>query len=85
MLFDYIQRNANIAVGQTVITSGLVSGSLASIFPRGIPVGRVKRVDPSELATDQRVHIQPFANLRGMDFVQVLTGRAQQLRAQVGP
>ncbi len=85
MLFDYLQRNANIAVGQTVVTSGLVSGSLESIFPRGIPVGRVKRVDPGELATDQRVHIQPFANLRGMDFVQVLTGRAQQLRAQVGP
>jgi rod shape-determining protein MreC len=85
MLLDYIQRNANIAPGQSVITSGLSSSGLGSLFPRGIPIGRVKRVDPSELATDQRVHIQPYANLRGMDYVQVLTGRAQELRAQVGP
>ena len=85
LLLDYLQRNANVAPGQTVVTSGLVSSGLQSIFPRGIPIGRVKRVDPSELETDQRVHIQPYANLRSMDYVQVLTGRAQDLRAQVGP
>jgi rod shape-determining protein MreC len=85
LLLDYIQKNANIAPGQTVETSGITSGSLGSIFPRGIPIGKVKRVEPSELALYARVHIQPYADLRGMDYVQVLTGRAEQLRAQVTP
>jgi rod shape-determining protein MreC len=84
LLLDYIEKNANITPGQSVITSGLTSSNLDSIFPRGIPIGRVKRVEPSELELYQRVHIQPYADLRGMDYVQVLTGRAEQLRAQVG-
>jgi rod shape-determining protein MreC len=85
LLLDYLQRNAAITVGQSVVTSGLNQDGLSSLWPRGIPIGKVKRVDPSELETDQQVHIQPYANLRGMDFVQVVTGLPNELRAQVGP
>jgi rod shape-determining protein MreC len=85
LLLDYIQKNANITRGETVVTSGFRTGRLDSLFPRGIPIGRVKRVDPSELELYQRVHIQPYADLRRMDFLQVLTGHEEQLRAQVGP
>ena len=44
-----------------------------SLFPRGIPIGRVTEVDLDELELYQRVHIEPFADLRRIDFVQVLT------------
>ena len=49
--------------------------SVKSIFPRGIPIGRVSRVDLDEVELYQRVHIKPFADLRRIDFVQVLTQR----------
>jgi rod shape-determining protein MreC len=83
MLLDFIQKGAHITKGMTVVTSGFTSTKLDSIFPRGIPIGRVTKVTPSELELYQRVHLRPYAQLRRMDFVQVLTGRAQDQRAQV--
>jgi rod shape-determining protein MreC len=46
-----------------------------SLFPRGIPIGRVTRVDLDEVELYQRVHLEPFADLRRLDFVQVLTAK----------
>jgi rod shape-determining protein MreC len=83
MLLDYIQEGAKIAKGDSVVTSGFTSSKLDSLFPRDIPIGKVTKVEPSELEQYQRVHIQPYADLRRMDYVQVLTGNAEQQRAQV--
>ena len=83
MLLDYIQKAAKIKKGDSVITSGFTSSKLDSIFPRGIPIGKVTKVQPSELELYQRVHLQPYAQLRRMDFVQVLVGSVNQQRAQV--
>jgi rod shape-determining protein MreC len=82
MLLDFIQKGARISKGMTVVTSGFTSGKLDSIFPRGIPIGRVTKVGPGELDLYRRVHLKPYAQLRRMDFVQVLTREPQQ-RAQV--
>jgi cell shape-determining protein MreC len=43
----------------------------------------VTKVEPGELEQYSRVHIQPYADLRRMDYVQVLTGSIDQARAQV--
>jgi rod shape-determining protein MreC len=83
MLLDYIQKGAKIAKGDSVITSGFTSSSLDSVFPREIPIGRVTKVAPGELEQYSRVHIQPYADLRRMDYVQVLTGAVEDQRAQV--
>jgi rod shape-determining protein MreC len=83
MLLDYIDKGAKIQRGDSVVTSGFTSSKLDSLFPRGIPVGKVTKVSPSELEQYQRVHIQPYADLRRMNYVQVLTGNAEQQRAQV--
>jgi rod shape-determining protein MreC len=83
MLLDYIQKGAKIAKGDSVITSGFTSSSLDSVFPREIPIGRVTKVGPSELEQYSRVHIQPYADLRRMDYVQVLTGAVEDQRAEV--
>jgi rod shape-determining protein MreC len=85
LLLDYIQKDAKLQPGQTVLTAGFTSGRGDSLFPRSIPIGRVKRVDPSEVELYQRVHIQPYADFRRTDYVQVLTGHEAELRAQVTP
>lgn len=85
LLLDFIQKNADIHVGETVVTSGFASSKLDSLFPRSIPIGKVTRVEPSELEQYQRVHLRPFADLRRMDYVQVLTGRISNQTAQVTP
>ena len=73
LLLDFIPRGSRLAQNQQVVTSGFRSSGLGSLFPRGIPIGRVSKVDDSELDVYQRVRIKPYADLRRMDFVQVLT------------
>ena len=79
---DFVEKR-NIRDGQTVITSGFRFGRLSSLFPRGIPIGRVTRVDPDELELYQRVHVRPFADFRRMEFVQVLTSKPDTETVQV--
>jgi rod shape-determining protein MreC len=84
LLLDFVEKGSKIKAGQTVVTSGFsASRGLTSLFPRGIPVGRVKKVDRSELDVYQTLHIEPFAQLKRMDFVQVLTSARRGERAEV--
>jgi rod shape-determining protein MreC len=73
LLLQYIRRGDQIAVGQNVVTAGSRSARYESLFPPGIPVGKVSKVDNQELDVYQRVHVKPFAQLRKLDIVQVLT------------
>ncbi len=76
LLLDFVQKGRRVRRGSTVVTSGFASDEVKSIFPRGIPVGRVSRADLDEVELYQRVHVKPFADLRRIDFVQVLTQRS---------
>lgn len=73
LLLDFVQKRRRVSPGSTVVTSGFRADGVASQFPRGIPIGTVRKVDNSEVELYQRVHIRPFADLRRMDIVQVLT------------
>lgn len=73
LLLNYLEKGKPIKIGAVVATAGWRSNNLESLFPPGIPVGRVTKVKPDELEIYQRVHIQPFADLRKFDVVRVLT------------
>jgi rod shape-determining protein MreC len=85
LLLDFLERDDEIDEGATVVTSGSTSSRFESLFPRGIPIGEVSRVDPEERELYQRVHVKPYADLRHMDYVQVLTGDDAVESAQVSP
>ena len=87
LILDFVQKGRPVRKGATVITSGWRSSHLESLFPRGIPIGSVTRSDSNERELYQRVHIRPFANVRDLDIVQVLTGgrSAAGQRAQLTP
>jgi rod shape-determining protein MreC len=76
VLLESVESGRRVRENTLVLTSGFTSSRLESLFPRGIPIGRVSEVDPNELATYQRVHVKPFADLRQLDIVQVLTRRS---------
>src|SRR5436309_3891983 len=38
---DYLERGTQIGTGQMVVTAGFSTGNLGSIFPPGIPIGKV--------------------------------------------
>jgi rod shape-determining protein MreC len=88
LLLEFVPRRANISKGDTVVTAGSRSTRLESLFPANLPIGVVTQADDQELSQYQRVHVRPFADLRRLDFVQILTrgGGASSgaLRAQGG-
>jgi rod shape-determining protein MreC len=73
LVLDYLQDANGIAETQTVVTAGFSTGGLNSLFPPGIPIGEVSNATLQERTAYQRVHIHPYADLRDMEFVQVLT------------
>jgi rod shape-determining protein MreC len=87
LLLDFVEKGRRVTEGTTVVTSGFASREVSSLFPRGIPIGRVRKVDLDEVELYQRVHIKPFADLRRLDFVQVLTRkpRAESVAGVVAP
>ena len=85
LLLESIESGRRVTENTLVITSGFRSFRLESLFPRGIPIGRVSKVDFDELETYQRVHIKPFADLRQLDLVQVLRRRGVSQEAAALP
>ena len=80
----YIGKNHPVSKGMKVVTSGSASGPLQSIYPRGIPIGEVSRVEPGELDLYRTVHIRPWADFRRMDVLTVLTGKPHTSPANAG-
>jgi rod shape-determining protein MreC len=83
LVLDFVQKGRRVTEGTTVVTSGFTSSKVDSLFPRGIPIGRVTKVDLDEVELYQRVHIRPFADVRQIDVVQVLTKRPDTRNAEV--
>jgi rod shape-determining protein MreC len=77
LLLEHVESGRRVTANTLVITSGFTSSKTESLFPRGIPIGRVSKVELDELETYQRVHVKPFADLRRLDIVQVLTRRGR--------
>jgi rod shape-determining protein MreC len=85
LLLEHVESGRRVTENTLVITSGFTSSRTESLFPRGIPIGRVTKVDLDELETYQRVHVKPFADLHAIDLVQVLTRRGvAQEAASIG-
>ena len=84
LLLDFVEKGRRVTEGTTVVTSGFASAQVESLFPRGIPIGRVTAVDLDEIELYQRVHIKPFADLRRLDYMQVLTARGRSPEPTAG-
>lgn len=74
LLLDFIRNDVKVHPGETLVTAGWSSGSISSAYPYGIEIGRVTQATIGQEGAYQRVRVRAFADLRGMDFVQVLTG-----------
>lgn len=71
---DFIDDQQEIAENDILVTAGWSNGQISSAYPPGIQIGRVSEAESGELDEFQRIHVTPFADLRQLDYVQVLTG-----------
>ena len=67
-------RKDVVKPSDTIITAGTApdAGRFTSLYPPNIPIGRVTRVDDAG-SDNPQIHVRPFADLRHVEFVQVLT------------
>jgi rod shape-determining protein MreC len=74
LLMEFVE-GGRVTENTTVATSGFTLSKGESLFPRGIPIGRVSEADLDEVEIYGRVHLEPYADLKSIDIVQVLTRR----------
>jgi len=74
LLLDFIANDEDVDEGQILVTAGWSNGRISSAYPAGLEIGRVSQASVGEQQTFQQVHVEPFADMRNLDYVQVLTG-----------
>jgi len=74
LILDFLDSEKLVGKGQSVVTSGWRAQGLASDYPPNLPIGEVTEASLVEQEAQQQVHVRPFADLRELDLVQVLTG-----------
>lgn len=74
LLLDFIDSNDPIAENSMLSTAGWSDGVVSSAYPEGIPIGRVTAAETTGEDEFQLVHVEPFADLRQLEYVEVLTG-----------
>jgi rod shape-determining protein MreC len=72
LVVAYVSKSDNVNVGDEIVTSGWRQGDLASLYPPGIPIGRVTYA--SSLNTDlyQQVQIESGVDFSSLESVLVL-------------
>ena len=67
-LLRYVLRTDDIQIGDV-----LVSGGLGGIFPKGVPVGVVSRVNRKAFGISQEVEVRPTIDFTKLEEVMVVT------------
>jgi rod shape-determining protein MreC len=72
LLFEPVRAGTDVRPGDSVVTQGYQGG----VFPAGIPIGGVARVDRvSAQSLVAKVAVQPYADLAALDVVAVVVAK----------
>jgi rod shape-determining protein MreC len=74
LILDFLNSEKRVGKGQSVVTSGWRAPGFESHYPPNLPIGEVVEASLLQQEAQQQVHVRPFADLRDLDLVQVLTG-----------
>jgi len=66
---EFLEQGAEVKPGDTVLTSGL-----GGMYPAGLLIGRVAKVEGGPLDVFKRVQVEPAARLASLETVAVLSG-----------
>jgi rod shape-determining protein MreC len=74
--FDLFDSDAALTVGETVVTSGYQGG----VYPAGIPIGTIARIEPKGEQLTRRAWVRPFVDFTSLDYLLVVTGTQKAKR-----
>ncbi|RXI98403.1 rod shape-determining protein MreC [Anaerobacillus alkaliphilus] len=78
LMLRKIEADAEIEEGQTVVTSGL-----GGIFPRGLLVGKVVRVEADEYGLTKNAFVEPSASFHNLDYVMIIKRNAPAIDERI--
>jgi len=76
LFLDRVQKQDRVSLGDRVITSGWQTGTLTSLYPRGIPIGRVSSVSRSDTSLYTDVQVTPLVDFNSLESAIVLVRKA---------
>jgi rod shape-determining protein MreC len=76
LVLGFLNSDKSIHKGESVVTAGWHGEGIESRFPPNIPIGEVTKATLIEQEAQERSIVRPYADLRNLNTVQVLTGAA---------
>jgi rod shape-determining protein MreC len=72
LVLDRVRKEDVVRRGHEIVTAGWRAGSLSSLYPKGIPIGKVTSVGQTDTDLFQQVQIDPYVDVGALDAVLVL-------------
>ena len=72
LVLDRVRKEDVVRRGHEIVTAGWRAGSLSSLYPKGIPIGKVTSVGQTDTDLWQQIQIDPYVDFGALDAVLVL-------------
>ncbi len=72
LVLDRVRKQDVVRRGDEIVTAGWRAGSLSSLYPKGIPIGKVTSVGQTDTDLFQQVQVDPYVDFGALDAVIVL-------------
>jgi rod shape-determining protein MreC len=72
LVFDRVRKEDVVRRGDQVVTAGWKAGALSSLYPKGIPIGRITSWSVTDTDLYQQVQVDPYVDFGALDAVIVL-------------
>lgn len=72
LVLDRVRKQDLVRVGDEIVTAGWSTAGLSSLYPKGVPIGKVTSVGQTDTDLFQQVQVDPYVDFGGLDAVIVL-------------
>jgi len=77
LVLDRVRKQDVVRVGDEIVTAGWRTGTLSSLYPKGIQIGTVTSVGQTDTDLYQQVQVDPSVDFGSLDAVIVLVPKGR--------
>ena len=77
LMLDEVKIDQVVKEGDSIVTSGWRRQDLNSLYPSGIPIGRITSYSRSDVNPDIQIQVEPSADFSSLDVVIVLVPKTR--------
>lgn len=77
LMLDGVKVEQVVKEGDSIVTSGWRRQDLNSLYPSGVPIGRITSYSQSDVNPDKQIQVEPSADFSSLDAVIVLVPKTR--------